>query len=452
MRACLGLMVVCFCGTAHAQSSETQSVVPQPPIVVDLPVDLPSGDSSASTYRGRTNYTTAGDALVWVPRVIFAPWYVVTEYGIRIPFYALTAWLDRHYVFAALSDVLHPVPDIQWSPAFTIDLGVFAAGGAAVTLSNVLAHGHTINVSAEVGGPAAWFLSARDTWRVGPLHLGARGGMFTRSDRLFFGFGPNSGSEGVNFKQTRFEGFAFANIDVQNHFYLEVAEGFRVDQTSPIGSQFTPQPGYGENDLAMAQADVRLDSRHSSAHTTPNGPPHLIHDQNTGARLVGNVTYGRDVRDSEQTFVSATADVEVAVDVSPPDRVLSLRGYLMDAVPLGSEPVPFLEQAMLGWRNHYGFVWGRFRDEAAVMLELRYRYPVAYFVDMHLIASVGNVFARDFSDFNVKKLTSSFGIGLRTRETGMTPIELVVALGSTRFDEQFGIQSGRVYLSVTEGL
>jgi hypothetical protein len=171
-----------------------------------------------------------------------------------------------------------------------------------------------------------------------------------------------------------------------------------------------------------------------------------------GARLTGNVTYGRDVRDSERTFVSTEADAEVAIEVSHPDRVLSLRGYFMDSVPLGTEPVPFLEQAMLGWKNHYGFVWGRFRDNAALMAELKYRYPVGYYLDMMLIGSVGNVFARDLSDFTPKALTSSLGVGFRTRRTGLKPIELIVAVGSSRFDQAFSIESVRLYLSITEGL
>ena len=124
----------------------------------------------------------------------------------------------------------------------------------------------------------------------------------------------------------------------------------------------------------------------------------------------------------------------------------------MDTVPLGELPVPFAEQAMLGWNNHFGFQWGRFRDEAAILTELRYRYPIAYFVDMQWGVSVGNVFAKDFSDFDAKALTTSITVGFRTRRTGRTPLRVLLGVGTTRFDQAFEIQSVRLYVSNAEDL
>ena len=65
--------------------------------------------------------------------------------------------------------------------------------------------------------------------------------------------------------------------------------------------------------------------------------------------------------------------------------------------------------------------------------------------------SFGNVFARDLSDFDVKALTTSFAIGLRTRRTGASPLEVAVGFGTTRFDQDFAIQSVRVYAGIWDG-
>ena len=86
-----------------------------------------------------------------------------------------------------------------------------------------------------------------------------------------------------------------------------------------------------------------------------------------------------------------------------------------------------------------------------MLAEVEYRYPIAYYIDALWTLSAANVFARDFSDFDVRKLTASFGLGLRTRRWGHSPFEVGVALGTTRFDEAFAIDSVRAYAGVWEG-
>ena len=437
----IGAVLSTWSCVAHAAPQKVDDpAVPEPPTLTAEERQDPA------SYRGRTNDANAGDALAWIPRALFSPLYVVTEYGIRVPTWTVLAWADRHHVFPILDNILNPTPDISWHPIVAFDLGVFVALGAGLEVRNFLTRSNTVNLTGEGGWPGAWLFDAKDTWKVGAVQFGLRGAAFSRDDRKFYGFGPNSGDVATYFSQRRFEGFVFAGVDVQNHLSVKLSQGFRADRIGPapedsIENFFDPKtiPGFGQTNLAMAMADLRLDSRRSPDHSG-------------GARLLTNLTYARDVDDSERRFVSTEVDAEAAVEVSRPDRVLALRGYLMDTFPLGTEPVPLLEQAMLGWKNHLGFTWGRFRDESAVMLELRYHYPVAYFIDMQWITSVGNVFARDFSDFDVKALTTSMGVGLRTRRTGRRPLQLIFALGTTRFDEPFAIQSVRFCLMSTEGL
>ncbi len=79
-------------------------------------------------------------------------------------------------------------------------------------------------------------------------------------------------------------------------------------------------------------------------------------------------------------------------------------------------------------------------------------YPIAYYVDAQWTASVGNVFSRHLGDFRPSALTASFGFGLRTRRTGMTPLQITFAMGTTRFDEPFGLGNVRFFIGNTDGL
>ena len=404
-----------------------------------------------SRFRGRTSFATADEVLSWIPRVLFFPLYLFSEYVLRVPSVAGAAWMDRNHVVPILDHVFNPTPDIHWAPTLALDSINFLVVGVEARWRNFLVRGHEISGSAETSAFEGWRFKARDSWQIGksPVSVGARGMFFTRQDLTFYGLGPSSKeADQTYYSETLGEGFAFAAYDYRDNAHLELSGGFRDVSTGgssnlpSIQSRFWPTliPGLGEEiGLATVALDLRLDSR-------------IVRDQSGGFRVVGNASYARDVQDSERSFLSTLVDAEGAIEVSRPDRVLSLRGRFADTFALGQRPVPFTEQPMLGWSNHFGFHWGRFRGESALMAEVRYRYPIAYFIDMQWILSVGNVFSHDFGDFNLGALTTSMGVGFRTRRTDRTPLELVFALGTSRFDEAFDVQSVGVYLATTEGL
>ena len=286
------------------------------------------------------------------------------------------------------------------------------------------------------------------------MFVGVHGEYFERPDRQFFGFGPHSSGPPTRFGFTRGEAFAFAGIEPDNHLRLELGQGFRADWVGPTDHDddheheppdedgFGPDeiPGYGQIRLAVVTLDLKLDSRLDAE------------AENNGVRLVGNLTYARDVSEPRRVFLTGELDAEGAVEVSKPDRVLAARLYAADTQPLGSEPVPFSHLPTLGWDKHRGYSWGRFRGESALMAQLQYRYPIAYYVDAQWTASVGNVFSEHFRDLQPSALTACFGFGLRTRRTGMRPLELTFAFGTTPFDRPFDVSNVRVFLGTVEGL
>ena len=77
---------------ASAAAAEEAQWLPegdQPPISPDDERELPD-------YDGREDPTTAGDVLIWIPRGLFYPVYLVSEYLIRWPLGKLTVALDQN--------------------------------------------------------------------------------------------------------------------------------------------------------------------------------------------------------------------------------------------------------------------------------------------------------------------------------------------------------------------
>lgn len=433
--------------SAGAQApAEEQPEPPEAPPTTGIHLE-PEQRRDPAQYRGRPRETDVADGLLWIPRVLFLPAFAVAELGVRRPVYAGAEWIDRHRIVPILDRVFNPTLDISWSPTVTLDLGANSAVGVKGKWRNMFVEGHELKASVQTGGEDNWRVAARDFWSIGPYAFaGARGDLSELPTRAFYGLGPGSPNVPTNFSMARYEGFLFQGLQIDNHFRVELQEGYRIDRTGPgrapsIETIFDTGsiPGFGEVQLAMAMLDFRIDSRR-------------VLEENGGVRLAGNVTYGHDIQNDERSFVVASLDLEGAVEVSHPDRVLAARVYATEAIALGNEPVPFTHLPMLGWQNHVGFIWGRFRGDSAVLAELQYRYPIGYFVDAQWTASAGNVLGERFAGLHPGAMTGSIGVGLRTRRAGFGPLELTIALGTTRFDQPFDFESVRVYFGTTEGL
>src|SRR5688500_5850043 len=60
----------------------------------DAPEERPIPD-----YDGRGEEpTTAGDVAIWVPRLVFSPFYLVSEYGVRRPLGFVISNAEQHHV------------------------------------------------------------------------------------------------------------------------------------------------------------------------------------------------------------------------------------------------------------------------------------------------------------------------------------------------------------------
>lgn len=394
-------------------------------------------------YRGRSVPTPPEEVLAWVPRVLFAPVTFVTEFVLRRPLIALIDFLEEEHVIATVQDILQPHPNVSWSPTLSLEADVFVLPGAFLEWRNALVPGHTFRAAGEFAATDFWSAEVRDSWRAGPVELGVRGGHNTRPERPFFGLGPSSPSVRRFYSLSRLELLGFVAVEHRLHARVELSGGYTLDRTGPgIDPSIEAMPNVvlGLYELAIGRLSLVLDSRESRG-------------TNGGVRLAANGAFAFDARDERRSFGTAEGELEGAIEVAAPDRVLAARAYYAVAIPADDAAVPLHYLPTLGLMNHRGFSAGRFRGESALLLEVRYRYPIAFYVDLQWIASVGNVFERDLSDFELGALTASFGVGVRTRRILGDPIEVGFALGTTRFDSDgFGIDGARVFLSTTQGL
>jgi hypothetical protein len=169
-------------------------------------------------------------------------------------------------------------------------------------------------------------------------------------------------------------------------------------------------------------------------------------------RLEAHGSYAHGIGDPDLQFVYADALLEGGLEVLHPDRVLTLSVYAAQAWALGIAPVPFTHLPTLGLYQQQGYVYGRFVDQSAVVAELDYRYPIWQYLDALLLASTGNVFGTNFAGFDPRLFTACFGLGVRTRFAGRDALEALVAVGTKRFDEPFGIEGVRLYVGINPGL
>ncbi|MCZ7685502.1 MAG: BamA/TamA family outer membrane protein [Sandaracinaceae bacterium] len=172
-----------------------------------------------------------------------------------------------------------------------------------------------------------------------------------------------------------------------------------------------------------------------------------------GVRIEGFVDQGFDLEEPiDRRWIRYGGALGGFLDVGN-NRVLGLWGLVRLADPLGSEPVPFVEQIALGGEPLLmaGFLRGALRGRSAAVATLEYRYPIWVFLDGSLHFSVGNVFDEHFEDFDVERLRMSFGLGFRSIADRDQSFNVLVAFGSEPFVTGANIDSVRIVVGSQQG-
>src|SRR5262249_42116891 len=139
-------------------------------------------------YDGRgDDPTTVGDVLIWVPRIIVSPIYLVTEYVIRTPMKALTVWVEDSRIVQNAFDFFGIGKPLGFVPTFYFDLGFSPHFGLYFFWD---AGPNSLRFNGSVG-PSFWSTTLRDTVAVAEAtRVGLRLHASNRSDAVFYGIGP----------------------------------------------------------------------------------------------------------------------------------------------------------------------------------------------------------------------------------------------------------------------
>ena len=494
----LSLAVVCGArdASAHQESTPGEAAPPTGPSAPMVPAAPPAAGSPGAAsspgasspprgiddrrtppdYDGRPDPTTAGDVVLWVPRVILFPLYVVSEYVVRRPLGWLVSTAERDHWPALFIDFF-TFGNRQGGivPTGMIDLGMRPTVGVYAFWNDFVANGNDLRLRATYGGSGLWQLRVADRLALGTGSLSLTGFYEARPDNVFLGIGPDTPED----TRSRYTS-STSRLDLTYRVpwvrssYARVTGELRqvkldgdptcCDEPS-VNEQvaagvFSSPPGMNQvYDVVGQLAEIVFDSRFprfpeglelGSDYVTPPG---------TGVRLA---LRARAAELFDQTLATgdALADGWVGYgaslgghyDLTGQQRSVSATVVVDFVDPIGSGQVPLTDLVTLGGdRPLRGFLANEFADRSAAALRLEYRWPVAVWLDGSLLYEAGSVFGAGLSGFDAGKLRNSYGFGLAAIGAQDHPFQVLVAVGSKPWEEGGGYDSFRFVFGTTAG-
>lgn len=425
------------------------------------PARADDGDKRPPQDYGRPHDTTAGDAALWVPRVLFFPFYLVTNYVIRAPIGALVKTAERDQWANELYEVFTfgPRHQVGIFPSFLVDFGLLPSVGFNGYVKYAGAENNTVNFHLGFWGPEWWnaIVSDRYDWTHRD-HFTLRGQFIRRQDNPFYGMGPTSDhNDRARYGTNVFDARLGYQRDLGAFSLLTTSAGVtalsfhegRCCRDVSVGEaisrgRFAPPPGWGEDYVAFTpKAELRLDSR--PPRPNPGTGVHLEARAEPGfAPALGSA--------EAKAWIRYAGSVGVVVDLTGKQRNLGIAVDTILSDPLQGQ-IPFTEQASLGGDVLMrGYLRGRLVGRSALVGTLSYTWPVSAFFDGSLQVATGNVFGAHYDGFDAKLLRMSYGIGARGNKARGSNMEVLVALGTRTFDEGAGFDTIRFVFGVHNGI
>ena len=413
-------------------------------------------------YDGRGDEpTTAADVLLWVPRILVAPFYLFSEFVIRRPIVALITGIEydrlaqkAFYIFS-----FGGKQKLGIVPTAFLDFGFLPSVGFYFFWDDALHPKNHVRVHFGTWGTDWLNVAVTDRWDLGEKSTVAmRASFVKRSDRLFYGLGPDA----PDANESRYESTI---LDAGPMFDLSLAPGARVVTTTGIrkgifgqnaccsspstyervtrGDFAAPPRFFDGYTMGYQSAQLVLDSRDKKANTL------------TGVRLASSAQPAFDLSHRPgNSWINYEATAGGFWDITGSARVLSLTVAAMFSDPIrgsGSD-IPFNEQVVFGgegWMR--GYLAGRLVGRSGAVATLNYEYPVWAFLNGTLQVSTGNVFGPGLAGIEPKKLRLSTGFGLRTNSSPDNQFELLMGFGTETFEQGAAISSIRLALGATRG-
>ncbi|MCO4769886.1 MAG: hypothetical protein KDA24_07620 [Deltaproteobacteria bacterium] len=449
---------------------------PEPEPAAEAATDEPAPKGKKSkqprrelpSYDGRSKRPlTPAESAAWIPRVLLAPLYVVSEYLIRIPAGALATGLEKNRIPDKVRHVLSfgSPGKAMWYPTALIDFGFRPSIGLSLFANDAPGKNAKFRFSFAWGGNKWWLVSLRERIYFGEgaefntpfagSHLSFHFRYLSRPDYQFYGYGPTSGGTRTRFTEKELGGgvgleLVFGKLDgltldvgVTNHRF-EGGHPNRKRGDLSIEERFNTAniPGWDGYTLFTGDLGLVLDSRKA----LPAG--------GSGVRLVLGTSVHGDLEDTSNWFLKIRGEVGAALDLNGGNRVLATRLHVQLIEPLTGQEVPMAEQIALGGNQLLrGIQQGRYRGMSSFVTTVQYSYPIWVFLDGFVFAETGNVFGTNFAGFHPEDWTLNFGIGFRSNADRDARFNVLIAAGTTRFgDENFKVDSFRLVIGNDRGL
>jgi len=457
--------LVARCALAETVSPAPSSATPAggaAPTAAEPPATLakPTPKPQVIAYDGRApEPTTAGDVLLWVPRIVLAPLYLIGEFVVRRPLAVAIPGAERADLPRKVYDFFLFAPGHKGGvvPVGYVDFDFNPSVGLYAFWRDAFAAGNDWSVHTELW-PTDWYaLSVKESARIDArtslqFHLS----VVHRPDRVFYGIGARS----LQSDQSRFtQAIAdeSANLDWRpaRRSRMQLAVGLRSQETGPgsygadpslerqAATGAFPLPyGFGlRYAAAYTRALVALDTRDPWPMPGDGARVELQADQGSG--LGASAT---------TSWIRYGAVLAGFWDLDQHQRVLGLSLTARFADPLGQTPIPFTELASLGGDGPMrGYFSGRMVGRSAAAAALRYTWPIGPWLGGAIEGAVGNVFDAHLQGFRPQLLRFSGDIGITTAGLTDYPIEGIVGVGSETFEHGGQVDSVRVTLSVNHG-
>ncbi len=420
----------------------------------------PPPKRSVPDYDGRGGEeTTAGDVALWVPRIVLAPVYLVSEFLLRRPLGALVMWAERSNLPKAVYDLFTFGPDHSagFAPIGFLDFGFNPSVGAYIFWNDAFAKGNDIRLHATTWG-ADW-LAGVVTDRVrldDSKSVSFRFAGVKRPDFRFHGIGPDARSGDLSrYGQNLLDGRVSFDMRLWRSSRIEAMSGAKgvwfydgrfgddvgIVYAASTGRYALPpgfQSGYSAQYNGIRAA---LDSRKPGT------------ESQSGVRVEFDGGQGSDLRRTPNSgWVRYGGGVGGFLDLNDHGRVVSASVTTQFVDPLGSAEVPFTELVTLGGDGPMrGFLPGRLLGRSSAVATLRYRWPIWVSLDGAMEASFGNVFGAQLRDLSPKKLRFSGALGIETVGSPDSAFQFLVGFGTETFEQGAKVDSVRFVIGTNRG-
>lgn len=418
----------------------------------------PPSRRAVPDYDGRPDEPlSAGEVLVWIPRVILFPAYLVAEYGIRWPLGRLVSWMERGGMSMVSTGPVGGLPTVA------IDLGLRPAFGLYLFADPLSHPDNRLGLSVAYGGPDWLSVGAKERLILAPDEGGElvlRASYLRRPDFPFYGLGPDAREAHESFYRLSRPEAAVSIALRREHAGFEAELRWAQDERdeSHFGKHTLRERGFDSEYFLANGADdwgfghIVEQRLTVFADTRGRGPTYL--GSGTGARIDLRGALGLDPADAvQQRWLRTGGEASLFLDVTGTRRVFGLTASADVVEPLGDDPIPVGALVGLGGsESMQGFYEGRFLGHSAATATLQYHWPIASFLDAKLFTSVGNVFGERFEGFALDELCGSGGFTIHTN-TGRDPsLEILFAAGTRRFAQgPLAIESIRFAVTMNRG-